>query len=95
MAISRIISVRDGKAGIYMKPSISLHLGSVMRDWETVVNAHDSIFGKFPEDFTLFELGTFDDETGHIVCHSPPTQLSTAREVQKSAPAQATLRAAN
>jgi len=95
MAISRIISVRDGKAGIYMKPQINLHLGAVMREWEVVVNEPNSIFGKFPEDFTLFELGTFDDETGHIEHHTPPIQLSTAREVQKSHPSQATLRATN
>lgn len=95
MAINRIISIRDGKAGIFMKPSVGLHLGAILRDWEQVVNAPDSLFGKFPEDFTLFELGTFDDESGRISVHEHPEQLSTAREVQKNSPHQASLRAAN
>lgn len=28
-------------------------------------------FAKFPEDFELFELGTFDDETGTFACGVP------------------------
>lgn len=95
MAMNRIISVRDEKAGVYMKPHFGLHMGAILREWEQVVNAPDSIFSKFPEDFTLFELGTFDDETGNILAHTPPRQLSTAREVQKISPQQASLRAAN
>ena len=94
MAIHRIISIRDGKAGIFMKPSVGLHLGAILRDWEQVVNAPESLFGKFPEDFTLCELGTFDDETGEVLPHKNPIQHSTAREVQKTSPAQGTLRAA-
>lgn len=95
MAINRIMSVRDGKAGIYLKPQFYLHLGQAMRDWDSLVNEPGSVFAKFPEDFTLFEMGTFDDENGQIQVHTVPMQLSSAREVQKITPSQATLRAAN
>lgn len=85
MAKHRMFCILDGKTGIFGKPQFGLHLGAVLRDWETIVN-EGGIFSKFPEDFSLHEIGEFDDEQGTVSMHPVRQQLATAREVLKARP---------
>lgn len=89
MAIHKVVAVQDAKAGIFLKPSFGLHLGAILRDWETVVNDPSSIMNSFPEDFALYEIASYDDITGTFTSETIPRQLSTARQAQKSKPLQA------
>lgn len=86
MAILKVVAVQDARSGFFMRPSFGNHLGSILRDWESVVNDPQSQMNKYPEDFALYELGEYDDISGNFKCEATPRLLSTARQVQKTSP---------
>lgn len=88
MAIHKVVAVQDAKSGVFLKPTFGLHLGAILRDWATVVNDPTSIMNKYPEDFALYEIASYDDISGHFTPEPMPRMLSTAREVQTSTPNQ-------
>ena len=40
------------------------------------------IFSKYAEDYTLFELGEFDEATGQFSLHNTPVSLGKASELK-------------
>lgn len=58
-----VVSVYDSKLGIYSSPSFTLNRGSALRAWEKTCNDPSSDVGQNPSDYTLFEIGHFDDST--------------------------------
>lgn len=63
-----IYSVKDEKTGAFMKPFSALHNEAVIRSLRSSIsqkNPGDSI-AEFPEDFSLWCLGEFDQDTGDI-----------------------------
>lgn len=60
----RCFAVWDVKAEAFMRPFFAVTAGSAIRGFSDAVNAPDSEIAKHPEDYTLFEVGTFDDHSG-------------------------------
>lgn len=83
MAVYKIFAVRDEKTGVFNRPFFDLHVASALRSWTEACNEPTSPFCKFPEDFTLYEVGTFDDLEGRIKELPVPHKVSTASEVLK------------
>ena len=54
--------------------------GQAMRAFEDTVNDVTTQFGKHPEDFTLFEIGTFDDQTCTFDLYK--TNISLAKAIE-------------
>lgn len=54
------------------------------RTFADCCNAPDHMFGKHPSDYTLFELGTYDDSKGTIAPHSTPLVIGTGIEYIKA-----------
>lgn len=73
MAIYQMVSVRDIKANAYNRPAFVPHLGLAIRSFQDEVNraAPDNIMNQHPEDFFLFHVGLFNDETGEITPKLP------------------------
>ncbi len=67
-----MFSIYDSKAEAYIQPFYSQTTGTAIRSFETAVNENGHDFNKYAGDYTLFELGEFDQATGE----------STARETQ-------------
>lgn len=59
-------SLYDLKAKLYSNPFYQLSDVLAMRDLARAVNAADSEIAANPEDFVLFVVARFDDETGVI-----------------------------
>lgn len=79
-----IFSVYDSKVQSYANPFYANHRGEALRGLEEVANDKTHNIGKYPADFTLFELGNFDSDTGKFVLHSTPISLGVAIEYVKS-----------
>lgn len=60
---SIILAVYDKKTCTYDQPFTVRHLGDAIREWDVVRKNEQTKFGKHPEDFDLFQIGLFDDET--------------------------------
>lgn len=77
-----IISVRDIVANAYHTPTYHQNKGTALRSFGQEVNRADdnnSIY-KFPDDYELMYLGTFDDQNATFELVSIPEQLGLARD---------------
>jgi hypothetical protein len=61
----------DSKTECYVPPFYAKAKGDAIRQITQVVNDKSAKqdFAKYPEDFTLFEIGIFDDSTGQFEPH--------------------------
>lgn len=62
----RMYVVYDSKAEIYTHPSFLPTRAVAVRQFAELVNDGKHEFSRHPEDYSLFELGTFDDGSGLI-----------------------------
>ena len=73
-------AVYDRKAEMYMPPFLEVKDGTAIRALQDAIASKDHPFAKHPEDFSLFQLGVFDDETGMITANEKPVKL---QEIEK------------
>ena len=59
-----VFAVFDQKAEAYLPPFILPKVAQAQRIFGDCVNSNSHEFGKNPDDYTLFTLGTWDDNTG-------------------------------
>lgn len=64
--IQRIFTIFDEKANAYLPPFFLPTSGMAVRTFTTCLRSPDHQFGLHPEDYTLFDLGAFDDNTAQI-----------------------------
>lgn len=62
----RIFTVFDVKAQAYLPPFCMPETAMAVRVFTDCVNADDHQFAKHPGDYTLFELGSWDDSCATI-----------------------------
>lgn len=82
---SKVYTVYDSKIEAYMSPFLMQTKGQAIRAFSDTVNDPDSKngFHQHPEDFTLFEIGEYDDQTGVYTMHEAKISLGTATEFKK------------
>lgn len=85
----KIFSIYDSKTEAYMQPFFMTTRGAALRDWTQAINDEKTQFSRHPTDFTLFEIGEYDDSTATISNHAANVSLGTAIEF-KNKPQEAT-----
>lgn len=68
----KIFAVYDSKAEAYLQPYFAQTLGTAVRMFTSAAQDQESTFHKHAEDYTLFELGEFDEYTGKITGLNAP-----------------------
>lgn len=76
----KVFSVYDLKACAYLQPFFSGNAGSAIRAFEDAVGDAKSPIAKHPSDYQLFELGTWDDNSGAIAGILPMNLLCTGSD---------------
>jgi len=61
-----LFTVHDVKAEIFLPPFFVPTIGIATRAFKDCVNSAEHVFGKHPADYTLFSLGSFDDQDATI-----------------------------
>ena len=77
----KIFSVFDVKAGAYAVPFFMSNKPMAIRAFSDNARSEDSIVCRNPEDFTLFEIGSFDDQSGKLETYENPIYLLRASDV--------------
>ncbi|WNK14679.1 MAG: nonstructural protein [Microvirus sp.] len=72
-----IVGVFDQALGAFARPAFVPSVGVALRGFSDEVNRPDSEMGKHPNDYSLFRLGTFDDDTGAFVNDSERLALAS------------------
>ncbi len=70
-----IYSIFDSAAGVFTAPTIDISDASAIRNFQQAIANSGSIMNFKPDDFSLYQLGTFDVETGKIDAWSVPSRL--------------------
>lgn len=73
-----VFSVYDSAAKRFLQPFFAETVEVACRMMRQLVNKQDHSFNRFPEDFTLFHLGTFDGETGEMQALGTPHSCGVA-----------------
>jgi len=76
----KVFTVYDVKIGAYAKPFLMITKGEALRGWLDVVNDPSTNFNKHPEDYTLFEIGEWDDQTAMFTNERVPIPIGPALE---------------
>lgn len=71
-------AVYDSKAEAYLRPFFAETKGLALRSFVDAVNDPQSGMNKHADDYTLFEVGSFEQETGIF---SPMTPVSMGNAV--------------
>lgn len=79
-----IFSVYDSKADAFLAPFFMPNQSMAVRIFQNCANNGEHQFGINAGDYTLFSLGSFDDETAKIQTTKTPISLGLAQEFQSS-----------
>ena len=71
LANGNIYTVYDIKAQVFMNPMFTFNHEAAIRTFTDCVNQQDHAFYQHPEDYQLFFLGTYDQDTGKITPVGP------------------------
>lgn len=73
-----IVAVRDRQLNAYMRPFTAATRGQAIRAFGDEANRRESEINAHPEDYELYQLGTFEETTGKIIADEQPQQLALA-----------------
>jgi len=66
-----LFAIFDVKMRLFMSPYCGRNVDSALRQFSDMCNNPNNQLARHPEDFELYEVGTFDDATGIIVVIEP------------------------
>lgn len=76
--------VYDSKIEAYMMPFFLRSQGEAKRAIiETALDKNTQV-SRYPADYTLFEIGGYDDETGTLYPHAAKISLGSIQDLQKT-----------
>lgn len=82
-----IFAIYDSAVSTWMPPIYARNKGEMLRQFMDACNDAGSKIAKYPGDYGLFELGTWDDDKCVFDLHKSPIRLAMALDYVKTAPA--------
>lgn len=80
----QLYTVYDAKAEAYLQPFATNTHGLAERMFSEMVNTQGHQFNRFPEDYTLYHIGTFDTHTALVEPGAHTPIISGLQAVQAS-----------
>lgn len=77
----KVFTIYDRKGEYYGSPFFAPSVGIALRNFAELASDDKSSVFKYPLDFVLFELGSFDDHDGSFSCHPTPRDVGNAESV--------------
>lgn len=74
----KIFSVYDSKAEAFINPTFFPTTAMAVRMFEAAANNPEHDFHRFGGDYTLFELGEWEEKTGEILMYGTTINLGLA-----------------
>lgn len=78
-----VVAVRDSAVAAYARPFFVPTTAFAVRSFRQEVNNKESPMCVNPGDFVLFELGSFDEDTGKFENLEAPQQLARAADFKE------------
>lgn len=80
----KAFAVLDSKTGVFSQPIFAPTTEDATRIFDELTSQESTQFYKFPEDYILFELGEYDDQSGRFKNLDAPQSLCSAMQVKVS-----------
>ncbi|WNK14324.1 MAG: nonstructural protein [Microvirus sp.] len=77
-----VFSVLDAAAGAFLPPFFERSAGAAIRAFQSAVNDEKHTFFKNASDYSLYEIGSFDDADGAIAPKASLVCLATASSLK-------------
>ncbi len=74
-----LFTIYDEKAEVFLPPFFVPTVGIAVRAFSDTINSDTHQFGKHPSDYTLFQLGSFDDASA-LLDHQSKKSLGNGVE---------------
>jgi len=82
--IHKMYSIRDQKSEVFNKPWYAVTHGEAERSFAAAVNDKQTTLSAHPEDFDLYWIGEYDDNSGKIMPLDTPQHVVKAIQLKKS-----------
>lgn len=80
---TKLYCVKDAKSGLFSHP-IHEHTDDLaIRNFVSAVGAAEGPMSQYPEDFTLFRVGEYDNELGMLFAEQPYSLMSGIEGLKK------------
>lgn len=76
--VKKIYAIRDSKAECFHNPFYQSTHGEAERAFRTAVADEKTTLNQYPEDFDLYYLGEYDDNTGKMMALDTPQHVIKA-----------------
>lgn len=86
----KTFAIYDSKAEAYLTPFFQKTAGLAIRAFQQAANDAQHDFSRFAADYTLFEIASYDENTGVITPHKAQINLGLALALQEQQPPPAT-----
>lgn len=70
-----VYAIYDSAAHVFTAPTIDISDASAVRSFQQAIANSGSVMNFKPDDFSLYQVGTFDVETGELEPSTPPSRL--------------------
>lgn len=70
--MSKVFAVYDKKSEFFGTPFFAVNEGVAKRNFDALVNDGESFVSKYPDDYSLYCIGDYDDVKGKIVGYEVP-----------------------
>jgi len=81
--IYKVFTVYDSAVEAYLQPFCAQTKGHAIRMFTDSVNDPNHQFNKYPDDYVLFELGSYSDETANFELYAAPVSVGVAIEFKR------------
>lgn len=78
-----LAAVYDQKSESYGRPIMELTIGSAIRAFEAEMKQEESALKKFPQDFSLWQIGVYDELKGEVKGLAQKINLANAWEINQ------------
>lgn len=76
--LNKVFTIYDSKTDAHHAPFTLATIGQATREFTDLANNPQSNIHKHPEDYTLIEIGQFDDTKGILIPHDKVHLIGTA-----------------
>lgn len=82
MSLLEVFAVKDTKGGMFLTPMHARSHGEAERMFKEATSDERSLICKYPEDYDLYHLGKFDDQTGKYDLKPAPEHIVNALNIK-------------
>lgn len=78
----KAFSIRDQKANVFNTPWFQKSHGEAERNFMELTRDEKSMVAKYPDDFDLYYIGEYDDQTGILLPLDTPQHVVKAVQIK-------------